>query len=107
MGHFRGSVGSRHHACWGSRTRARGTRGGAKRNRVGGRLTNTERLSPGHYLYVNGALKTARQVKVGDTLTTAAGTVTTVTKVDPAVQARGLYVIMRRSGDIFQVGVFP
>jgi len=62
-------------------------------------------MTAGHYLYVNGALKTARQVKVGDTLTTAAGTVTTVTKVDPAVQARGLYNPHTLTNDLVVNGI--
>ena len=61
-------------------------------------------MTGGHYLYANGALKTARQVKVGDVLTTATGSAA-VTKIDKAVQARGLYNPHTLTNDLIVNGI--
>jgi hypothetical protein len=61
------------------------------------------RLSPGHYVYANGKLVTARTVKAGDVLTTSAG--------DKAVKsvriesAKGLFNPQTEHGDIVVNGV--
>ena len=61
-------------------------------------------LTPNHYLYVNGALAVASVVRVGDTLTTAAGEPTTVQSTE-RVRAAGLYNPHTMDGDIVVDGL--
>lgn len=56
-------------------------------------------LTPGHYLYVNGALAAAKTVSAGDSLTLGSGAVATVTSVAP-VQATGLFNPQTVSGNV-------
>jgi energy-converting hydrogenase Eha subunit B len=68
--------------------------------RSGARL----RVSPGHYLYVNGGLTAASTVVVGDTIELADGSVDTVATVSSAV-LQGLYNPQTLHGDIVVDGV--
>lgn len=62
------------------------------------------RLSPGHYLYANGKLATARTVVVGDDLETGDGKMTAVTSVRVA-PAQGLYAPTTMHGNIVVDGI--
>eukprot|EP00173_Palmaria_palmata_P005517 Plantae.Rhodophyta-Palmaria_palmata.ctg9957.p1 GENE.Plantae.Rhodophyta-Palmaria_palmata.ctg9957~~Plantae.Rhodophyta-Palmaria_palmata.ctg9957.p1 ORF type:complete len:502 (-),score=119.11 Plantae.Rhodophyta-Palmaria_palmata.ctg9957:218-1603(-) len=62
------------------------------------------RLSPGHYLYANGKLATARTVVVGDDLETGDGKMTAVTSVRVA-PAQGLYAPTTLHGNIVVDGI--
>jgi hypothetical protein len=64
----------------------------------------TLKLTPDHYLYVNGTLATAQTVRVGDLVTLADGSKTPVTKVS-AQWAAGLYNPHTMHGDIVVDGV--
>lgn len=61
-------------------------------------------MTAGHYLYVNGALKTAKTVQVGDMLTLANGNEAKVTAVKEAY-APGLYNPHTLNGDIVVDGI--
>jgi hypothetical protein len=61
--------------------------------------TGAIRLTPGHYLYVNGAATQARAVKVGDHLEAANGTPAVVTGVTQ-VRDTGLYNPHTMHGDV-------
>ncbi|GAB0497190.1 hypothetical protein MMPV_008514 [Pyropia vietnamensis] len=61
-------------------------------------------LSPSHYLYVNGRLAAASTVAVGDTLTIADGTPSTVTAVGRVAEA-GLYAPHTLHGELVVGGV--
>lgn len=62
------------------------------------------RLTAGHLLYVNGALRRAGHARVGDHLVTADGKMTKIMKVS-SVQARGLYNPQTLQGDIVVDGI--
>lgn len=64
----------------------------------------TIRLTPGHYLYVNGRLTAAQTVVKGDLLTLHDGRLTTVTDVSN-VFARGLFNPQTTHGDIVVDGI--
>lgn len=66
--------------------------------------SNTVRLSPGHYLYVNGGLKPAERVTEGDRLTTDNGKSVTVTKVEMSI-GRGMYAPTTLSGSLVVDGI--
>jgi desert hedgehog len=57
------------------------------------------RLTPGHYMYVNGVLAAAKSVAVGDAIELADGTMDTVAAVSSAV-LQGLYNPQTLQGDI-------
>jgi hypothetical protein len=57
------------------------------------------RLSPGHYMYVNGALAAAKTVTVGDSVELGDGSMDTVAAVSTAV-LKGLYNPQTLQGDI-------
>jgi Hint module len=57
------------------------------------------RLSPGHYMYVNGALAAAKTVSVGDSVELGDGSMDTVSAVSAAV-LKGLYNPQTLQGDI-------
>ncbi len=61
--------------------------------------------SNGHYLWVNGALKEAQNVVVGDRVVLGDGMVTTVTKVQMDVAREGLYNPQTHHGDIVVNGI--
>lgn len=61
-------------------------------------------LTPGHYLYVNGALAAASTARVGDTLLGADGTPARITRITFA-RARGLYNPQTAAGDVAVDGV--
>lgn len=61
-------------------------------------------LTPGHYLYVNGALAAARSVVVGDQLTLATGALDVVVAVGTRA-ARGLFNPQTVSGNLVVDGV--
>lgn len=61
-------------------------------------------LTKGHYIYVNGTLVTAKDVKTGDLLTLGTGEPTVVESVS-SVSARGLFNPQTVSGDIIVNGV--
>jgi len=61
-------------------------------------------LTGGHYLYVNGALREARHVKVGDNVTLASGKAAPVTAVG-RVRKDGIYNPHTLQGDIVVDGV--
>eukprot|EP00039_Didymoeca_costata_P019605 m.338230 g.338230 ORF g.338230 m.338230 type:complete len:274 (-) comp18349_c0_seq1:177-998(-) len=61
-------------------------------------------LTPGHYLYVNGAMKAARQVIVGDRLVGAHGEEVIVKKVD-SMLAEGLYNPHTMNGNLTVNGI--
>lgn len=61
-------------------------------------------LSKGHYLYVNGSLNTAENVKIGDNLDTADGTRTSVVDIQTAV-LQGLHNPHTMQGDIIVDGI--
>jgi hypothetical protein len=62
------------------------------------------RVSPGHYIYVNGGLAAAKEVVVGDHIELADGSVDTVAAVSKAV-FEGLYNPQTLQGDIVVDGV--
>jgi len=64
----------------------------------------TVRLTPDHYLYVNGKLATARTVKIGDKLIAADGSAVEVEKIDQ-VWANGLYNPHTMQGDVIVDGI--
>ena len=66
--------------------------------------TVTLRLTPDHYVYVNGSLAVARTVRVGETVTLADGSAATVTAVAKEVAA-GLYNPHTLHGDLVVDGV--
>jgi uncharacterized protein YjbI with pentapeptide repeats len=62
------------------------------------------RLSPGHYLYANGKLVTARSIVVGDKLETVNGRAVTVTSIRSQL-ARGLYAPATLHGNLAVDGI--
>lgn len=62
------------------------------------------RLTPDHYLYVNGKLAVAKTVRVGDTVTLASGESAAVTSV-AVVRGTGLYNPHTLHGDIVVDGI--
>ena len=66
--------------------------------------SNTVTLTPSHHLYVNGQNIAARNVRVGDTLELADGSISAVVKVQ-AVSATGLYNPQTMHGDIIVDGI--
>ena len=65
--------------------------------------TGALRLTPGHYLYVNGKTAQARAVKVGDHLETASGSPAVVTGITH-VRDTGLYNPHTLHGDVIVDG---
>jgi hypothetical protein len=61
-------------------------------------------LSPGHYLHVNGYLNTAGSTKVGDSVTLACGTQSTVLRAEE-VSMTGLFNPQTLDGNIVVDGV--
>jgi hypothetical protein len=61
-------------------------------------------LTPGHYLYVNGALAAAKTAAVGDALMLAGGSLSAITKVSRSV-GTGLYNPQTLHGDLIVDGV--
>jgi preprotein translocase subunit YajC len=66
--------------------------------------TTSLAITPGHYLYVNGALREAQYVKVGDNVTLASGKAAKVTSVG-SVRKDGIYNPHTLQGDIIVDGV--
>jgi preprotein translocase subunit YajC len=66
--------------------------------------TTSLAITPGHYLYVNGALREAQYVKVGDNVTLASGKAAKVTSVG-SVRKDGIYNPHTLQGDIVVDGV--
>jgi len=66
---------------------------------------NALTLSPSHFLFVNGRLELARNVKVGDRVELADGTSTLVSSVTSSVLARGVYNPHTYSGEILVSGI--
>lgn len=64
----------------------------------------TLQLTPGHYLYVNGALTTAEKVQVGDMVVLASGEKASITEVGSS-WAGGLYNPHTLHGDVVVNGV--
>lgn len=61
-------------------------------------------LSPGHFLFINGEMKTARESRVGDLLTLADGTTSAITCITFGKE-RGLYNPQTVNGRIVVNGV--
>lgn len=61
------------------------------------------RLSPGHYIYANGVLKTARSVKIGDKLARGDGSQASVATISK-VKLRGMYAPATVHGDLLVNG---
>lgn len=66
--------------------------------------SGTVRMSPGHYLYVDGRLRTAEKVVVGDMVTTATGESVPVIEVTKSV-GHGMYAPTTMSGSLVVDGV--